>query len=74
MKKDLDPALYYTKPITKKEKRWRRDFIGGKHISKTKALKGLGREKTWEKQSKKIKAEFRKKPAPKDKGEPLELL
>lgn len=75
-KKVFDPALYYTKPITKKEKggRRRKQFIGGLSVSKTEALKGLGKEKTWPKQSKKIYTEFRKKPAQKDKGEPLELL
>ena len=51
-----------------------RDFIGGKHISRQSVLRDLGDPKKWSRYKARIEAEFRQKPPPKDKGEPLELL
>ncbi len=57
----------------------KRPYIGGKAITRKKALRGLGNPKNWARERREVVREFRErrlapKEIPRDKGEPLETL
>ncbi len=58
----LRKGKWYMSTKKKAKHSKKRQFIGGKTITRKQALAGLGDEKTWEADAKELQREFRKKP------------